>query len=63
MASTRVDEGGPDNSGKIPASTQWNWYHAFDVENRTTGDPRLQLASSEATSISAGLRGAYSDVS
>jgi hypothetical protein len=26
------------NLGKIPVSTQWMWFHEFDVENRATGD-------------------------
>jgi hypothetical protein len=29
------------NLGKIPVSTQWNWYHEFDVENRAKGDAGL----------------------
>jgi len=24
--------------GKLPVSTQWMWFHEFDVENRATGD-------------------------
>ena len=26
------------NFAKIPVSTQWSWFHEFDVENRATGD-------------------------
>jgi hypothetical protein len=26
------------NFAKIPVSTQWSWFHEFDVENRPTGD-------------------------
>ena len=26
------------NLAKIPVSTQWSWFHEFDVENRATGD-------------------------
>ena len=26
------------NLAKIPVSTQWSYFHEFDVENRATGD-------------------------
>ena len=27
--------------GKIPVSTQWTYFHEFDVENRVEGDAGL----------------------